>query len=164
MPKPISSTVLANLASSAELSPRARAHLNLHSDYAEPCQRLLNAIQPGSYISPHRHVGDHADECMIALKGRLALLTFTDGGGIESVTIFGPDTDCVGLEVAAGEWHTVVALESNSVIFETKSGPFDPTQAKAPAPWAPVGETACRRYMAELYRQIDGWRPSLAVA
>ncbi len=42
-----------------------------------------------------------------------------------------------GAEVPSSTWHTVVALEPGCVLLEVKGGPFDPSQPKDLAPWAP---------------------------
>jgi cupin fold WbuC family metalloprotein len=41
------------LVTQAKNSPRLRQHKNIHLDYADPCQRLFNSIEPDSYIRPH---------------------------------------------------------------------------------------------------------------
>jgi cupin fold WbuC family metalloprotein len=70
--KILNSALLADLTAQAQANPRLRQNLNLHADYDEPCQRLLNAIEPGSYIRPHRHLTDPKPECFIGIRGRLA--------------------------------------------------------------------------------------------
>ena len=41
-----------------------------------------------------------------------------------------PNGQVVGLNIPAGQWHTVRALESGSVILEMKEGPYEPTGAE----------------------------------
>jgi len=125
------------LIASARANPRRRMHRNLHASYDEPSQRLMIAMEPDSYIRPHRHLADPKPEAFIALKGSLALLTFHDDGAIERITRLGPDEDAVAVDLPAGTWHAVVSLQTGSVFYETKPGPFNPIQAKDMAPWAP---------------------------
>ena len=40
-----------------------------------------------------------------------------------------PGGPVVALNIPAGQWHTVRALESGSVILEMKEGPYKPTEA-----------------------------------
>ncbi len=40
--------------------------------------------------------------------------------------ILAPGGQVVALNVPAGQWHTVRALESGSVILEMKNGPYEP--------------------------------------
>ena len=62
----------------------------------------------------------------------------------------------VGVEVTPDTWHTVVALEPNSILLEIKAGPFDPTQPKEFAPWAPEeGSEMAERYLEELLARIS---------
>lgn len=145
------------LADAASASPRRRRHFNLHADYADPCQRLLNAMRRDSYIRPHRHLADPKAETLFALKGRFAFVTFDDEGAVTAVTPFASEAhlagpaDLLGVEVAVGLWHTVVALSDEAVLLEIKAGPFRPDAAKEPAPWAPEeGSDAGAAYLATL--------------
>lgn len=148
-----SSHFLEDLLSASMQSGRLRAHANIHSSYAEPCQKLFNAINTDSYIRPHRHSLDPKDECLIAVKGLFGLIKFNDQGDVESITLFGSEkyseqfSIAAGVELPAGVWHTVVALVDKSILFEVKSGPFDPSVAKEFAPWAPQeGEIKANEY------------------
>jgi len=141
--KVFSSQYFEDLLSAAIQSERLRAHANIHRSYAEPCQKLFNAININSYVRPHRHSLDPKDECLLAVKGLFGFIMFTDQGLIESVVLFGSEKYSeklpipFGLELPAGAWHTVISLADESILFEVKSGPFDPTLAKEFAPWAP---------------------------
>lgn len=132
---------LHELTSEAQGNPRKRQHCNIHECYEDPCQRLFNAIEPGSYIRPHRHASDPRDELLVAIRGLMALITFDDNGTVTNVLRlgtekYGPAT-CTAAEVPSDVWHTVIALECGCVLLETKAGPFDPDQPKDLAPWAP---------------------------
>lgn len=155
--KVFSSQYFDDLLSASMQSERLRAHANIHGSYADPCQKLFNAINAYSYIRPHRHSLDPKEECLIAIKGLFGLVMFTDQGLIESVTLFGSEmyTEILsipsGIELPAGVWHTVVSLANNSVLFEVKSGPFDPSLAKELAPWAPEeGNANASQYLETL--------------
>ncbi len=141
----------------ANLSPRLRAHINVHGSYAEPSQKLFNAITIDSYIHPHRHSLDPKTECLLAVSGLFSLVTFSDEGVVVSVILFGSEkysqtySIASGLELPSGVWHTVVSLIDNSVLFEVKNGPFDPNAAKELAPWAPKeGSKEAPSYLTQL--------------
>lgn len=146
---------LHELTSEAQGNPRKRQHCNIHECYEDPCQRLFNAIEPGSYIRPHRHATDPRDELLIAVRGLITLLTFDGQGKVTGVVRFGSDRHgediTIGAEVPANTWHTVIALEPGSVLLEVKAGPFDPSQPKNLAPWAPdEGSPAALAYLNKL--------------
>lgn len=134
---------LDELTCKAVKSSRLRQHLNLHESYIETCQRLLNAIEPDSYIRPHSHSHDQGAETIFALRGLMALICFDEAGNVLSVKRFGAgnyhkERDVsLGVEIPPGIWHTVVALEHGSVLLEIKGGPFNPESPKFPALWAP---------------------------
>lgn len=149
--KIIDSALLADLSAQAKLNPRLRTNLNLHGSYDEPSQRLLNAMEPDSYIRPHRHLRDPKPECFIGIRGKMALLTFHDDGIIKKIVPFGPTEDVVGADLPPGIWHTVVCLEKGSIFFETKPGPFNPITKKDMALWAPEeGSLEADSYLASL--------------
>jgi len=158
--KVFSSDYLNELTAQAQGSPRKRQHRNIHESYADPCQRLFNAIEPDSYIPPHRHTTDPKDELLIAVRGSMALVTFDEQGMVTGVVRFGADRSgdgsAVGAEVPANTWHTVIALESGCVLLEVKAGPFDPDQPKNLAPWAPdENSTQATAYLQKLLSYID---------
>jgi cupin fold WbuC family metalloprotein len=158
--KVFSADFLSELTAQAQCSPRKRQHRNVHESYADPCQRLFNAIEPGSYIRPHRHAADPRDELLIAVRGSMALVTFDEQGMLTGVIRFGKDGNgnslAVGVEVPANTWHTVIALEPGCVLLEVKAGPFDPSQPKDLAPWAPdEGSSVALAYMNKLMGLVE---------
>ncbi len=155
--KVFSSRYFEDLQMAASQSKRLRAHTNVHRSYTDYCQKLFNAITVNSYIRPHRHSLDPKDECLMAIKGLFGVIIFTDQGLIESVEIFGSEKYSekysipLGIELPADVWHTIVSLVDDSVLYEVKSGPFDPGLAKELAPWAPEeGSENVPQYLAIL--------------
>lgn len=158
--KVFSSDYLNELTAQAQGSPRKRQHRNIHESYADPCQRLFNAIEPGSYIPPHRHAADPRDELLIAVRGLMALVEFDEQGKVTGVVRFGASRNgeglAVGAEVSANTWHTVIALEPGCVLLEVKAGPFRPNQPKDLAPWAPdEGSPAALMYLNKLIGLVE---------
>jgi cupin fold WbuC family metalloprotein len=135
------SQMLDDLAHRAKANRRLRQHQNIHASYQDPCQRLFNAVEPGSYIRPHKHTTDPRDEMLVAVRGLMALVIFNDDGSVATVVQLGSEkygTECAaGVDLPANTWHTVVALVPGCVLLEVKAGPFDPNQPKDLAPWAP---------------------------
>ncbi len=152
--------ILDELVSKAKDNPRLRQHKNIHASYQEPCQRLFNAIEPGSYIRPHKHLTDPRNEMLLAVRGLMALVTFNDYGTVTKVVRFGSEKygpECVaGQELTSNTWHTVVALVPGCVLLEVKAGPFDPNQPKDFAPWAPAeGSKEASSYLKNLVLRVN---------
>ncbi len=150
---------LNDLTEQAKDSVRLRQHRNIHQSYEDACQRLFNAIEPGSYIRPHRHAVDPKDELLIAVRGAMALVIFDEHGAVTDMLRFGGASlhrgMAAGAEVPASTWHTVLALEPGCILLEVKAGPFDPNQPKDLAPWAPEeGTPAARVYLDQLVELI----------
>lgn len=159
--KVFSINFLDKLTQEAELNPRLRQHWNIHNDYQEPCQRLLNAIEPSSYIRPHCHDSQQGAETIIAIRGHMALISFDNRGEIEKVQQFcsekyAYESDAlVGLEIPSGKWHTVISLVKGSVLLEVKAGPFNPNASKFPASWAPEeGSEDAAAYLNSLFERV----------
>jgi cupin fold WbuC family metalloprotein len=156
----ISSLLVDNLTRQANLSSRLRSHYNFHGDYADPVQQLAISIGTNSYIRPHRHTLDPKSECLIALKGRFALVVFDDQGLVLDVITFGSESYATndsnyGVSISPSVWHTVIALTPDSVLFEVKLGPFDPINAKELASWAPAeGSRESLLYLGNLRKSI----------
>lgn len=134
----IDDSLLDSLSFEAGKSPRLRKNHNLHAAYDEPCQRLLNAVEPGSYIRPHRHLEHAKPECFMLLRGRMSVLIFDDDGQVAQVVPLSVGTGCRGIDIPPGVWHSLVSLEPGSIFFETKPGPFQALCDKDFAPWAPA--------------------------
>jgi cupin fold WbuC family metalloprotein len=146
------------LVTQAKNSPRLRQHSNIHLDYADPCQRLFNSIEPDSYIRPHCH----GTETLFAIRGLMALVVFNNDGAIEGIQRFGIGSSsgsldiAVGVEIPPNKWHTVVSLDSGSILLEIKAGPFDPNMPKSFAPWAPdEGTSDSANYLKKLIDKIN---------
>ena len=151
--------MLNELVDQAKVSSRLRQHKNIHTSYQEPCQRLFNAIEIGSYIRPHKHASDPRDEMLVAVRGLMALLSFDDQGVVVDVVRFGSEAFgpelAVGVELSANTWHTVVALVPGCVLLEVKAGPFDQSQPKDLAPWAPEeGSSLVPDYLMRLLEKV----------
>lgn len=156
----ISSLLVDNLTRQAKLNSRLRLHHNFHAHYADPVQLLANSIGINSYIRPHRHALDPRSECLIALKGCFALIVFDDQGLVVDAIKFESESyvknvSNYGVNISPNIWHTVIALTPDSVLFEVKSGPFDPLKAKEFASWAPAEDSPeAIFYLANLRKSI----------
>ena len=122
----IDNILLDNLTSQAKVSPRLRMNLDLRNSDADSSQRMLNAIEPGSVVPIHRH--RKTSETVVVLRGRVVEEYYSsDGAVVDSYELSAGGPVCA-LNIPAGQWHTLRALESGTVILEMKDGPFEPIQ------------------------------------
>ena len=111
----------------AKASPRLRMNLDLRNSEADQSQRMLNAIEPGSPLPIHRH--QKTSETVVCLRGRLVEEYYDELERICTERIeLSSGGPIVALNIPAGQWHTVQALESGTVIMEVKDGAYEPLQ------------------------------------
>lgn len=122
----INQALLDKLTEEAKASPRLRMNLDLRNSADDQSQRMLNAIEPGSPLPIHRH--RHTSETVVCLRGRLVWEFYDELERICTEAIeLSPNAQVVALNIPAGQWHTVRALESGSVILEMKEGAYEPS-------------------------------------
>jgi len=148
--------LLHQLTESARISPRLRKNHNLHTGDESRCHRLLNAIEPASYIRPHRHLDPEKDEAFILLSGRLGIILFSDTGAITETVVLSQEGGVLAADVPHGVFHTVLSLEPGTVFFEAKAGPYLPLNAAEIAAWAPAeGDPGVAGYLEELQTSLE---------
>ena len=149
--KIIDSRLLDAVSAQAAVSARRRKNFNFHLQDAAPANRLLNAIEPDSYVQPHRHLDPAKDETLVVLRGAVGLVIFDDKGGIVQQAVLRAGSGALGVDIPHATWHTFVALEPGSVIFEAKAGPYLPLANAEKAYWAPAeGDSAAAVYLERL--------------
>ena len=120
----------------AASSPRLRIILPLHRTQDALVQRMLNFLQPGSYIQPHLHPLPFASETIHVLRGALGFIIFNADGTVQSLhELHGDGLGFIDIE--PNVWHGFVVLAPDTIIIEIKRGPYDPAHDKVFAPWAP---------------------------
>lgn len=137
----INQALLNDVSMQAQASPRLRKNYNFHQHESDICSRMINAIEPTSYVMPHRHLDSTKDETMIILSGRLGVVIFDDMGSIVETFELSTNNQNKGVNLIHGCFHTVLALEPNTVIFESKAGPYAPLTPEEIASWAPRENT-----------------------
>lgn len=133
--KIISEELLNKVTREAQENPRLRMNYNFHESLDAPVHRLLNALEPGTYLPPHRHVDK--EETYVVLRGSLLAFSYDDSGNVTEKICLNPSIGYYGLEIPAGTWHSILVLESGTVIFEIKRGPYQPISPEDIASWAP---------------------------
>ena len=121
----ITQAILDELTSKAKESPRLRMNLDLRDSAEDTSQRMLNAIEPGSPLPIHRH--QNTSETVVCLRGRLVEEFYDELERTCTERIeLSPNGPVVALNIPPGQWHTVQALESGTVILEMKNGKYEP--------------------------------------
>ena len=118
----INKELLDSVSEKAKVSPRLRMNYNFHQSLDEKCHRFLNAVEPGTEVPIHKH--PTKDETFVILRGRVKVTTHSDDGSIIDSVVLCPEDGQYGVNIPKGVWHTLESLESGSVIFECKEGPF----------------------------------------
>lgn len=150
-PEMIDQALLTRVAEAGAAAPRRRRNYNFHSDNGDPCHRLLNAMEPDSYIPPHCHADPAKDETILVLKGKFGLILFAPDGETVGTTLLQAGGEALGVNIPHGRFHSLVALEAGSVFFESKAGPYQPLTAEEKAPWAPAeGDADATSYLGKL--------------
>jgi len=134
----------------ARTSPRRRANYQLHQP--EDClQRMLQVVYHDTYFAPHKHAKKL--ESFVMLKGKMAVVGFSDQGKINELAILGEDTYMA--EIVPGTWHSVIVLSKSAAFIEIIEGHYDPLTHKIFAPWAPAENTpSAAAYLELLQKQI----------
>jgi cupin fold WbuC family metalloprotein len=158
--KIIDQQLLQKLTQQAATSPRLRSNLNLHEDLEEPVQRFLNAMEPGTYVRPHRHHQPPRWELFVVMSGKAALLTFDESGKVTERLELEAGGHNQSVEIPAGDWLTILPLQTGTVLFEFKEGPYIQPSDNNFADWAPSeGDPRCSDFIQWLEQASvgDAW-------
>lgn len=120
----IDEKLLDEVSRQAETSPRLRMNYNFHETLDAKAQRLLNALEPDTRLAVHRH--RKTAETYIVLRGAVKVLFYTADGEVSETFLLNPENKNYGIHIPKGQWHTLEVLESGTVIFEVKDGPYMP--------------------------------------
>ena len=146
----VDAAMIDHLLAEAQDAPRLRKNLNFHEHAAHPCQRLLNAIVPGSYVRPHRHLLENKEEFMIVVRGCLGVVLFDANGAITGKMKLEERGPVHAVSIPTGVFHTAVAL-TPTVIFEAKGGPYAPHLPEELASFAPAeGSPQAQQYLRQM--------------
>ena len=85
---------------------------------------MLNALEPGTVMPVHRHHG--SSETVVILRGKIQWVFFDDNGNETERVTLDANGEPRMLNVERDRWHSLVCLESGSVLYESKDGPYRP--------------------------------------
>jgi cupin fold WbuC family metalloprotein len=149
------------LAASRE-SERKRVILPFHKSHADTLHRMFNALQPGTYVRPHRHLSPPKSEVFVVLQGALDFVLFDEHGSIEQVQRLAAGSDTFGIDLEPGLFHAFVVRAPDTLIYEVKPGPYSALDDKDFASWAPAeGTPEVSAYVEALEVALQRW-PSVA--
>jgi cupin fold WbuC family metalloprotein len=135
--------------------PRKRKNYNFHLLLSDPMNRMLHAMEPETYVQPHKHENPDKREAFIILKGKVAMVEFDDAGEIQEYIMLDPQTGNYGAEIQPRTWHSLIVLEKGTLVYEVKDGPYDPTDDKFFSSWAPAeGNPEAEEYKNTILKKL----------
>ena len=139
----------------AKKTDRRRMNYNFHKEASSTLQRMLNAIEPDTYLQPHKHENPDKVEAFFVLRGRVLVLEFDDDGNIIDHIILDSKKGNYGAEIPPRTWHIIISLEKDTVAYEVKDGPYNAENDKIFAPWAPAeGDPDALEYNKKILKEL----------
>lgn len=140
----------------SRVAKRGRAHYTFHKSDDDTLQRMLNAMQPGTYLQPHKHENPDKQEIFLVLSGKFLVVEFEEDGKISDYMILDAISHQFAAEVAERVFHTVICLAPDSIAYEVKDGPYKPIDDKNFASWAPKeGDPDCAEYIHKILKELN---------
>jgi len=153
--KLVPNALLDELTARAAVSPRRRAHHNIHPLPEDLVQRFIVVAARDSYFRPHRHLA--RAELALLLRGAVDVLTFDEDATLTARYAVGAGTPVLAYETPPAAWHTLIVQSESAAFLEIKEGPYDPATASQFAEWAPSeGDAAVPRFQDWLRRAQVG--------
>lgn len=151
----INENLIEKVSAIARSSIRKRTNLNFHDKSEALMQRMLNAMEPGTYIQPHKHENPDKSEAFFCLRGKILVVEFEEDGQVRDHILLDASKGNYGCEINPRTYHCIVSMETGSVAYELKDGPYDPTIDKHFAPWAPAeGDPDAADYLKNLLKKL----------
>lgn len=161
---PLTLTMVGELLALSQESPRKRMIQKIHKDHGSNVHKMFNAMQPGTYITPHRHMHPEKTETLLVVSGAILFVEFSDMGKMGTHTLLQPGTEIFGIDVAPHVYHTFIALKPDTLIFEIKDGPYEKSFDKDIPDWAPrEGSVEAEQYLLDMLKELSA-RTNEAVA
>ena len=110
------------LSANAKENPRLSCNLDMRNSANDQSQRMLNALESGTVMPIHRH--KTTSETCICIRGHFEEYFYGNQGNLTDTIDMVPGG--VVLNIEKGQWHSLKCLESGTVLFEAKDGPYHP--------------------------------------
>lgn len=122
----IDNKLLDELTARAKENPRLRQAMDLRNSPEDLSQRMLNALEPGTIMPIHKH---HASsETVVIIRGRIRWIFYVENGVETERVVLDANGEPRMLNVEKDRWHSLECLESGSVLYESKDGPYHPLE------------------------------------
>lgn len=140
----------------AKTAARKRINYNFHPVPEDTLQRMLHAMEPDTYVQPHKHENPDKVEAFFCLRGRVLVVEYDAKGNIIDHIILDSKSGNYGCEIPKRTWHSIICLEPDTVIYEVKDGPYDPADDKNYADWAPKeGEVGTQQFIETVLKKLN---------
>jgi len=113
-----------SVAKLAAESPRLRMNYDLRDSEEEDGQRMLNVLLPGTKSAIHRHTDTR--EVVVCIYGCAIERFYDDEGNETEVVAMTAGSDCPGVVVEQGRYHSLEATNEMGVIMEAKAHKYHP--------------------------------------
>lgn len=120
----IDNKILDDLSAQAKKNPRLRLSMDLRNGPEDLSQRMLNALEPGTIMPIHRH--HVSSESVVLLRGKIEWVFYDDNGSVTERVTLDANGEPRMINVERYRWHSLVCLESGSVLYESKNGAYAP--------------------------------------
>lgn len=118
----ITKEVFDELTEKAKANPRLRQAMDLRNSPEDSSQRMLNALEPGTVMPIHRHHG--SSETVVILRGKIRWMFYDEDGNETESVVLDADGEVRCLNVERDRWHSLICLESGTVLLEAKNGEY----------------------------------------
>jgi cupin fold WbuC family metalloprotein len=146
---------LNTLRAAVKSSAKRRARINTHPDGDDALHEMIIAIDPTSYIRPHKHPGK--SEAFHIIEGEVDIVVFTDTGEIDRIVPLGPPGSGRSFyyRMSSAFFHTLIIRSDVLIVHEITNGPFRPA-ATVFADFAPDDREPekAAAYQVELLRRV----------
>ena len=103
---------------------KGRVRINFHQDNSDLLHEMMIAIQPDSYIRPHKHPGK--SESFHIIYGAVEIVVFEDDGTIREVVSLAAKDEKKAFfyRMSRPFFHTLIIYSDLLVVHEITNGPF----------------------------------------
>ncbi len=146
---------LDTLKAAVKASAKRRARINTHPDGEDALHEMIIAIDPSSYIRPHKHPGK--SEAFHIVEGEVDIVVFKDDGEIDQVVPLGAPGSGRSFYYRMSKpfFHTLIIRSAVLIVHEITNGPFRP-QGTIFADFAPEDSDTqkAEAYQADLVQRV----------